>query len=145
MERTELENEAIIRLDILKNKGLMGTVVKNYKQGRTVYYSEFNGLGGALYYFNDLGGAKPEWIEKVKEFEQENGSLVYHVEHCFTDFGELLNLFIVSKYKEDWVYERKQLENNCSFCYVINLDIPEYSEFGTIGFRCLGGGIVRIS
>ena len=143
MERTEMEQEAIRRLETLKSKGLMGTVVGTYKRSNTVYYSEFNGIFGALYYFNDLGGAKPEWVEKVKELEEHYGFLVYHITHEYAEFGELLDLFIVSKYEEDWNYERELLERNCAYCYVINLDEPDYSEFGSIGYKCLGGGIVR--
>ena len=144
MERTEMELEAINRLEILKRRGLMGTVVGRYKRGRTVYYSEFNGFCGALYYFNDLGGAKPEWVQLVKELEEEKGFLVYHVTHCYYDFGELLNLFFVSNNEEYWQSERRELEQGYSYIYAINLDMPTFSEFGTIAYRCIGGGVVII-
>lgn len=138
------KEEAIARLNILKNKGLMHCVLRSFaKKDSELYYSEFNGICGALYYLNDLGGAKPEWIELVKEFEEQNNALVYHVTHQFTNIGELLNVFYVSDYDEEWEYDREDLKNNYSLAYVYNLSDMDCSEFGTIGYSVIGGGVVR--
>lgn len=143
MTREELKEEAIKRLEIMKSQGLSPNVVRSFLKKDLVYMSEFNGFCGALFWFNDLGGAKHEWIKLVNEFEEEHDALVYHITHEVTSFGELLDLFFVSKYDEEWSRDKSDLYEKYSHVYVINLTIPEYSEFGGITYRALGGGLVR--
>lgn len=144
MNRETQKEEAVKRLEILKSKGLMPCVKRAFDtKKQTIYYSEFNGLGGALYFFNETGGAKQEWIDLVKKFEEDYGALVYHITHEYTSFGELLDLFFVSKYEEEWNYDRNDLYNGYSYAYVINLSEPLFSEFGTIGYKTFGGGLIR--
>ena len=144
MNRETQKEEAVKRLEILKSKGLMPCVKRAFDtKKQTIYYSEFNGLGGALYFFNETGGAKQEWIDLVKKFEEDYGALVYHITHEYTSFGELLDLFFVSKYEEEWNYDRNDLYNGYSYAYVINLSEPSFSEFGTIGYKTFGGGLIR--
>ena len=144
MNRETQKEEAVKRLEILKSKGLMPCVKRAFDtKKQTIYYSEFNGLGGALYFFNETGGAKQEWIDLVKKFEEDYGALVYHITHEYTSFGELLDLFFVSKYEEEWNYDRNDLYNGYSYAYVINLSEPSFSEFGTIGYKTFGGVLIR--
>lgn len=145
MTKEMMKADAVKRLDYLTQKGLHYNVMADFRDRDLVNYSEFNGLCGAIYWFNEDGGAKPEWMKLVKDFEERTGNLVYHITHEHSNFGELLDLFIVSKYEEDWNYERDDLYNGAAYCYVINLDEPDFSEFGAIGIRVLGGGIIRIS
>ena len=146
MNREEMKNEAIKRLEIMKAQGLMNCVLRSFKKKDTeLYMSENNGLCGALYYFNDLGGAKQEWIDLVNQFEEKYNCLVYHITHEYTSFGELLDLFFVSDCKEDWGDDMYDLYNKQSYAYVYNLSVPEYSEFGTIAYRVSGGGLIRVS
>lgn len=136
--------EAINRLEILTQKGLMRCVLRDFKRNGTVYMSEYNGLCGALYYFNELGGAKDEWVELVKKFEEENNALVYHMTHEYTEFGELIDVFYVSNYEKEWADDREELKDNYTTAYVFNLSVPEYSAHGLIGYKALGGGLVRV-
>lgn len=142
--KEERRIEAIDRLGMLTGKGLMPCVKRDFENDGTVYYSEYNGMCGALYYLNDLGGAKQEWIDLVKEFEETYDATVYHVSHDYTNFGELLDLFFVSKYDEEWEYEREDLVDGYAYCHVCNLSEPTFSEPGTIAYRIVGGGVVRV-
>lgn len=69
--------------------------------------------------------------------------MVYHILHSYTEFGELLAILYVSQYKEEWKIDREDLKEGITFSYVYNIDCPEYSEFGSIGFAVRFGGLVR--
>lgn len=92
---------------------------------------------GALYSLEE------EQKKMVKDFEERNEAVVYHIIHNFFEFGECYSLFIVGKHKKEWKRDRKDLTEGISFVYVINKDEPSFSEFGTIGFRSSIGGLVR--
>lgn len=93
---------------------------------------------GALYWLSD------EQLELVRRWESETGNLAYHVIHCYTEFGELLNLLYVAKYAEEWDLDRSDLDAGSAFCYVMNLDDGFCSEFGSIGIQPMIGGVRRI-
>ena len=97
-----------------------------------------NGIGYWTWQFEDLE-------KKIKEIENEYGCFVYAVSHEYTDFGELYDLYIVPKYKEDWnnlvsVYDEKHW---CVYAYVWNATDDWCSEFGDVLVRNQFGGIVR--
>ena len=143
--KEQMKAEAVKRLEFLReNKGLMYPVVRSFnKKNPDLYYSERSPLGGILYWFREDNNVNPEWIKLVKDFEEESGELVYHITHEYTSFGELLDLFIVSDDEDYWEEERERLYDGYAYCYVINLTEPSFSEYGTIGYKVLGGGIVR--
>lgn len=90
--------------------------------------------------------SEEEVAEKVKQFEERTGSLVYAVTHEKFWFGECYSFLCVSKYEEDWdgtldVHNDKAY----AFAYVWNKDVEEFSEYGTIVVDWCGGGIRRIS
>lgn len=144
MNREAMKQEAVERLEILKKKGLMGCVLRSFaKKDPTLYMSEWNGICGALYYMNDLGGAKQEWIDAVNLYEMKSGNLVYHVTHEYTNFGELLDLWFVYHDDEDWDYDKVELNAGYSYVHTVNLTYPENSESGSIAYRVIGGGLVR--
>lgn len=82
--------------------------------------------------------------ELIKEFEAEYDALVYHANYCRTEFGQLLSLFYVSDYEEEWEMENEDIKDGYSCVYCINLDCPDFSEFGSIAFKPMNGGIKRI-
>lgn len=92
---------------------------------------------GALYELNE------EEEKIVKEFEKENGYKVYHVIHCFTEFGEIYNLLFVDNYFEEWKYFSEELKDNITYVYAYNKSYSECSEFGSIGVKSQIGGLVR--
>ena len=141
--RDEMRREAIERLKMLD---LHENVLKDFEDDNKLNYSERVKLAtgqrepyGILYWLDN----EPEWARLVKEFEDEHGALVYHATHEYTTFGECLDLLIVSKYEDEWERDRDELMQGYAFAWVINLDYPEFSEFGTIGIKCSGGGIIR--
>lgn len=132
-------------LERMKRINFLPEVVKDFEKNHRIYYSERTPLGGILYWLDN----NPEWVELVKQIEEKYGILVYHITHEYTEFGELLDLMCVSSYEEGWSYEREDLDNKngnefYSFCYALNLDYPEFSEFGTVVMREGSGGLVRV-
>ena len=134
--------ECIERLKILKEKGLLNEVVKDFEKNNLIYYSEQSYLGGILYYCTQSNGAD-KFVKLIEEFEEEHKAKVYHAIHCYTEYGELLNLMYVSAYKDEWEQDKQDLKDNYVFSYVINLDEEVFSEFGSIGYEIKSGGLVR--
>jgi len=95
-------------------------------------------LNAALYYLND------KQLARVQEFEQQYHTLVYHVIHNYTQFGELLSFLYVSQHIEEWEYDRRDLKEGYPFVYVANLTDEICSEFGHIEIRPCVGGVIRI-
>ena len=130
-EREKQKNEAIKRMKTLE---LYENVIKEFQEENKLNLSESIGV---LYWL------KEEEKKLVKEFENENGGLVYHLIRSLTDFGELYSIFYVSKYEEEWDMDLEDLTNNIAFVYVKNLNDELSSEFGSIGFKKSIGGLVR--
>ena len=93
---------------------------------------------GALYWLND------EQKRIVKTFEEEHDALVYLVVRSYTDMGTMDSLFYVSDHKDEWFMDNADLEENYACAYVINHDMPDCSEFGTIIWKEASGGILRV-
>lgn len=139
----EKKAEAIKRMKII---GLMPNVIEEFEKDGTIYYSETidrrSIFGqGILYWLSN----NPEWEEFVKAFEKKSNSLVYHAELSYLAFGTCLSLFYVSNYDEEWERDREDLKEGYAFVYVWNMDDNLCSEFGTIMFKPVNGGIVRIA
>ena len=130
--REEMKKEGIFRMKMLN---LLSGVVDTFEKDDKLFKTE--GQRGILY---DLDDAE---IKMVKEVEEENEGLVYHVIKTFTEFGTLLNMLWVSKYKDEWEMDRTDIDDGLTFAYVKNLDAEYCSEFGSIGIRPLIGGVVR--
>ena len=93
---------------------------------------------GAVY---DL---EPALAEEVKKFEDENNALVYMVVRSFTNFGTMDSLLFVSDYPEEWEMDHEDIKDGIVMSYTINYDMPDCSEFGSIGFRLgSGAGLIR--
>jgi len=83
-------------------------------------------------------------MEDIRALEKQYGFLVYLNVQTEMFFGSLRNLFIVSKYKEDWAIEERDIADGYAMCYVINDTAPECSEMGSICFTSNdAGGIYR--
>ncbi len=136
-----MKNELNKRFDILeKCYNLSKNIRKDFFENNTIYYTEQN---GALYWCNELGGGE-KYEQLIKDFEKEHkGCHVYFAIHTYTEFGELLNLMYISDDEQDWAYDKNDLLNGITFCYVYNLTDDWCSEFGTIGIKGLIGGLVR--
>ena len=127
------KEEAIKRM---KTMNIYSDAIKQFKNADIVMVSE-PPLGG-LFWLND------EEKEMVSKFEQENNALVYLVVRSFTNLGIMDNIFYVSDYQDEWEMDNADLNENYACVYVINHDMPDCSEFGTIAWKSVGGGILRV-
>lgn len=125
--------EAVKRMEMF---GLFKPCINAFKRNE-IQLSEPT---GALYEFSDNW----ELNKIVKEVEEKYSSVVYHVIHCYTDFGELYNLLFVPNDKSYWESERAEIADGYVFAYCANMSVPEYSEFGTICVKPKFGGLVRV-
>lgn len=130
----EKKAEAIKRMKMMH---LIPDAIKQFKDEDQIMVSE--PPFGGLYWIED------ELQSRIKEFEEKNNALVYLVVRAFTSFGKMDSLLFVSDYKEDWELENDNINDGIVFSYTINYDMPGCSEMGSIGYRSIGGGIVRIS
>ena len=126
------KEEAIKRM---KAMNIYSDAIKQFKNADIVMVSE-PPLGG-LFWLND------EEKEMVSKFEQENNALVYLVVRSFTNLGTMDNIFYVSDYQDEWFMDNADLNENYACVYVINHDMPDCSEFGTIAWKSVGGGVLR--
>lgn len=136
--RQKQKAEALERMKSLK---LAKNVIKSFKDEGVIYYSENQGgpFQGILYWLSN----EPDYVKLVDEFEKKYNSTVYHAELSHLVFGDCLSLFYVSDTEEEWEMDREDLQDGYAFVYVVNLDDPDCSEFGTIGVRPINGGVVR--
>ena len=127
------KEEAIKRMRAMN---IYSDAIKQFKNADIVMVSE-PPLGG-LFWLND------EEKEMVSKFEQENNALVYLVVRSFTNLGTMDNIFYVSDYQDEWFMDNADLNENYACVYVINHDMPDCSEFGTIAWKSVGGGVLRV-
>lgn len=132
----QMKAEATSRLmQLVSVLGLNPNVVNYWNEGQLYYsYLTAGGFMGSI----DKIEYDPKYVAVVKQFKEEYGSMVYHV---IESSGALI-LLIVSKYVDDWEYER--LEGNRIMAYVHNFDAPDQSEFGDVFLSSLHGALVRI-
>lgn len=135
------------RLHKLVAKGMMPAVADDFDDNEhLVYYSERTPLGGILYWANDLGDCPQEVQDKIKELEDKYNSIVYHITHEYTDFGECYDFWLVEEEDITYYTDQEELfERGYTFSYVMNMTEPSFSEFGTIGYKLVGGGAIRVS
>lgn len=79
----------------------------------------------------------------VTNFEKIQHAIVYHTILTETKFGKMLSMLFVGKYEDEWSMDKEYFEYSCAQVYVENLDYPDCSEIGTIGFKCTDKGIIR--
>ena len=93
---------------------------------------------GGLYWVED------EDLQILREWEQDNNSVVYHVIRSYTEFGVLDSYFYVSDYENEWRVDMRDIGIGEALVWVRNVDAPECSEFGYIGFeRTPAAGLLR--
>ena len=144
MDKEELKQEALLRLGLLKKQGLdegLDCISRDFEKSERVYYSETMNkmFRGILYWLDN----KPEFMALKDKFEKETGGLVYHAELSHTTIGDMLTFFYVSQHKDEWEMDREDIKHGQTFAYVNNLATPEFSEFGSVPFTCVNGGLMR--
>ena len=126
----EKKKEAIKRMKMIN---LFPKVIEEFEEENVVNLSEGKGI---LFWLDD------EQKRIVSQIEREHNILVYHAIHNYTEFGELLTLFYVSDDKNEWSLDRFDLQYGYACTYVKNLSVDWCSEFGTICFKPMNGGLV---
>ena len=127
------KEEAIKRM---KAMNIYSDAIKQFKNADIVMVSE--PPLGCLFWLND------EEKEMVSKFEQENNALVYLVVRSFTNLGTMDNIFYVSDYQDEWFMDNADIDEHYACVYVINHDMPDCSEFGSIAWKSIGGGVLRV-
>jgi hypothetical protein len=122
----------------LTEQGLLEDVAAAFEKDGTVYYSEC----GILYWLMENNNCD-RLVEIKNRIEEEYGALAYFAILTHTEFGTCLSLMLVTRYEEEWDGDLKALKSGHCFTWTENLDCPECSEFGSIGFKPLGGGLRR--
>lgn len=120
----------------MKELGLFKPCIKNFEKYDEVQMSE---PWGGLYEFSD----NEELNKAIKEFEEEYDSLVYHVIHANVCGMDMYSFLCVSDYEEDWELDIPGIRDGYVFTYTWNKDIPEFSEYGSIGYKEFIGGLIR--
>lgn len=82
-----------------------------------------------------------EEYDAVCEVEKD-GCMVYYAMTADTSFGKLLELFYVSKYADDWDYERQTLAAGRPDVACVNLT-GGFVDIGMVGFRPTEFGLIR--
>ena len=135
--------EAIKRLRILEGKGLMPQVRKDFERGIVNFSEAMTIVGskpsGILFRLKD----NPKFEKIVRDFEEETDSLAYHATHERFEFGEILDIFYVSTYAEEWSQDRDDLKQGYGFVAAVNLNADWLSDYGSIRFEARDGGLVR--
>ncbi|MGI2064652.1 hypothetical protein [Escherichia coli] len=129
-QKQRYKKEAIKRMKAL---GIIDDTIQQFEQADLVSYS----LCGGNYWLDN------SFKQLVAEFEEKHDYLVYYAILSYTAIGKMLSLFYVSNREEEWSGDWKELNEGFQMSYVFNLDIPEYSEFGLIGFKPIFGGLIR--
>lgn len=132
ISREEKKTEAIARM---RAWGIYPPIVKQFEKEDLV--SESAPPLGACYWLNE------EQLARVREFEEKNNALVYHVIHSFTNIGEMESYLFVSDYPEEWDIDRSDIKDGQQLAYVYNHDMPGCSEFGSIGVAITGAAGLR--
>lgn len=126
-----MKQEALERLKFIKAHQ---TIIDRFEEGELM----------VTVAINILFALTPEEKEYVREFEEETGSLVFHVIKTETSmFGTLYSFLNVSPYEEDWGVERAALAEMYPLVYVRNAEDKMLSDFGTIGIEVHNGCILR--
>lgn len=129
----EKKAEAVARM---KELGIHAETVKQFESEGLVSISE--PPFGAFFW------AEGEDLERIKQFENQHGVLVYMVIRTYSNFGKMDDFLYVSDYREEWAMDRDDLTDKRQIAYTYNHDMPDCSEFGSIGFALTpAAGLIR--
>lgn len=129
-------------LNLLANAPSLSTPV-NF----TDFYSEGNvHEDGTLFSLSE----HPEWKEKIKALEEEYGIYIYHVYHYSAPYGEILDCLYLPEDEEDYscIVDFLDRQSGVPYTvvpiYTINLTRPDFSEFGSGGYKEGFNGISKV-
>lgn len=92
--RDKQTKEAVKRMKALK---MAIGIIDQFKDEGLINQSETTIIGeGICYWPNE------DILDRVREFEDEYGALVYHIIENDTEFGTMYSMLYVSKHEEEW-------------------------------------------
>ena len=127
------EREAIKRMEVLN---IYSETISQFVEEDLLSYSV--APLGTNFWLNK------EQREIVKKFEEEYNALVYFIVRTETEFGTLDSFLYVSDHEDEWEMDNEDIAEGYAMVYCINLDCPDFSEFGSIAYESINGGIKRI-
>lgn len=130
------KQEAIKRME---NFGMYDRILHRFRENETIFMSE-----GIHFYTLD-----EDIKEQVEKFEKDTGALVYHVIHNQLLGMDLYTFLFVGNTTDDFEYERghsigADKNRKIIFGYCHNKTRNEFSEYGDMSFKFIGGIPVRI-
>jgi hypothetical protein len=140
MKKEELrglqKKEAILRMEIIVNKYKLYPRLLEYLKKDMVYYSYVtgNGMIGSV----DTLEYDSKYVQIKNSIESKLNCYVYHmIESDMILAGiryKFLNFLIVSKYEDEWEYNRPGSDPSEDYieAYVYNIENPKLSELGDI-------------
>lgn len=133
MAKSELlKQEAIKRMKMLKINDDVVTI-----------FNSSNKLLCSNYGF--ITEVPPNILQQIKDWEKRYGNLAYHVIYSKLFGYEIYNALSVSNYKEDWIYERRIINDGWAMAYTVNVTKPDFSESGSIKLYNFQGILERIN
>ena len=94
---------------------------------------------GAHYYVDE----DEKLVEKISELEHE-GKVCYAVIRSFIEDMQVDCILFVENEQEEWEYFDDDAGEGILFCYAFNRTYPEFSEYGSIGFKhTIAAGLLR--
>lgn len=131
---TAMKEEAVNRMKMLN---LNSRCVQAFKAKKQSVWESCGALGG-LYEADD------KLKNMIKDVETEHDVLVYHVINSVVMGMHIYSVLCVCPYKEEWEMEREDIKDGYVFCYALNVDEPDFSEFGSVVVHNVASGLVRI-
>ena len=132
--RDKQKAEALVRMKLL---GIFPETIKQFNRDGKVSISK--PPVGAFYW------AEGWDLDRIRQFEDKWNAAVYLVIRSYTSFGKMDSYLYVSRFEAEWELDRADLIRNEALSYTVNLDAPDLSEAGYVGFkRTIAGGLLRI-
>lgn len=132
--RNAMKAEAVKYMGILK---LDKRCIQAFKAKKQSVWMSSGTLGG-LYEADD------KLKNMIKDVETEHDIIVFHVVENMVMGMHCYSMLCVCKYPEEYEMNEEDLKDGYAFSYVLNVDAPDCSEFGTICVKPTFGGLRRI-
>lgn len=131
--KEDMKQEALKRMHKLN---LMEECIDAFEKLNDVWISENSGILYDLSNYQDI-------LTEIRNLEKDDSVLVYHAIKTETEFGTLISLLCVSPFKDEWSLDWEDMNDNMIFCYVSNLSDDWFSEYGSIQYKSINGGLIR--
>lgn len=143
MTKEEQRNEAILRIQELTNKFNLNSNMLDFFENGKIYGLDY------VYDENSKIQDRNKLISSIiAECQNKYNSVVYY--YYIVDINiegynlELLNIFYVGQYKEDWEHERLSKDNEM-YIRTYELNNPSRPELGFVKVNSKDGNLIRVS